>query len=316
MKLVLDTNILVPETALGSRKLDLLLDFSRRTESTVLIPDVVLEEMEAFITREAEKHVAASANATLFLSRTTGKPLQPVMLPAPTEAAAAYLEQVRTKLRLLDAQILRRKPTYLDQLVHRATRRKKPFNDSGGGFRDGIIWLEVLDIRFLGKGDEVKVCFISKNTKDFGDNDNLHAELREEADAVSLQLQYFSSLDSFLRAHAEPIAFISEEFVSTTVDIGELENEVMQGDFSYFRRSLERWFSRKYSDATGEVRIQSVQLVLDRKLPRRVDGLKLDFSGRILPQGESDEEIEVQRIADCGDSQGRRGRGSRRAAPA
>ena len=37
-----------------------------------------------------------------------------------------------------------------------------------------------------------------------------------------------------------------------------------------------------------------------RKLPRHVDTSKLDFSGRILPEGEPDEEIEVQRIADRG----------------
>jgi putative transposase len=41
-----------------------------------------------------------------------------------------------------------------------------------------------------------------------------------------------------------------------------------------------------------------------RKLPFSVDGLQVDFSGRMICQGGSDEEVEVQRITDCGDLEG------------
>jgi len=42
-----------------------------------------------------------------------------------------------------------------------------------------------------------------------------------------------------------------------------------------------------------------------RKLPHSVDRLEVDFSGRITVEAGSDEEVEVQRIADCSDLEGR-----------
>jgi hypothetical protein len=65
-----------------------------------------------------------------------------------------------------------------------------------------------------------------------------------------------------------------------------------------------RWLRWRWADSKWRAGVFSKARVArrtganNRKLPRRVDSSKLDFSGRILHSGRFNEEIEVQRVAD------------------
>ncbi len=263
MRIVIDTNVLIPELALSSRKFELFANYCKRTESLILLPDVVVDELNAYMVRSARRHAAEAIEAISFFANATGKSVSVPELPAPETVAKDYLERVKKRLGISNKQILHRRPEFLEELVSRATRRNKPFNENGEGFRDCIIWLEVLDTRQVGQASDVQVCFISKNTRDFGGNDVLHAELREEAERVGIRIQYYSSLDSFLKSHADQIAFITFDYLNAKAPVEEIENELISAEIQTFQRQLQRSFSRKYDSTASDPVLTSAQLELD-----------------------------------------------------
>ena len=85
----------------------------------------------------------------------------------------------------------------LNEIIERSIQRKKPFNKGDKGFRDTLLWLNVIDI----VKKYSRVSFVSQNTNDFGDeNGRLHSELKAELSRhlpQDINFFYFKSLHDF-----------------------------------------------------------------------------------------------------------------------
>jgi PIN domain len=69
-----------------------------------------------------------------------------------------------------------------DALIRRAASRRRPFNDSGGGYRDALLWEMVCHV-----GSSGPVMFLSNDHKAFADpNGGLHDHLRQDLDSRDL----------------------------------------------------------------------------------------------------------------------------------
>lgn len=87
-------------------------------------------------------------------------------------------------LKQVDAKIYSYPNISHEQVVRRELLRKKPFNETGKGYRDYLIWRTVLEIA---KESDEPIALITKNTKDFADNDNnLHSDLISDLNKESV----------------------------------------------------------------------------------------------------------------------------------
>ena len=263
MRIVLDANIFLSDLSLRSQKLRLLVEYAERTESTICVPDVVLREVEAHVGRLAEGHLAAIGSAYDFLEQAAEQAEERPKLLSPQDIASQFIKRLKLRYHISERSILTASPAHLIELVERATKRLKPLSDRGEGFRDGLIWLEILDLIRAGGDQAEPVIFISSNSRDFGAEDQLHKALHDDVTSVHGRLEYYSSLDSFLKKHAEKIAFITTEFVHELLDPDFLAREVIAMDSMRSRPPIRRWFARRYSGIPEKAAVTSLELGLE-----------------------------------------------------
>ena len=111
--------------------------------------------------------------------------------------------------------------------------------DNSQEFRDGILWLTLLDAAVSKKQ---KLAFISSNVKDFADSaGSLRSELAEEAHLRGAEISFYTSVDEFLRGHADRISFITIEWLTANLDLGELADELSSMLRTDERREVGRW---------------------------------------------------------------------------
>ena len=94
----------------------------------------------------------------------------------------------------------------VDDLVNRSLSGRKPFDGEGRkGFRDAVIWEEILDaVRREGIGEMI---LISGNSNDFGKDSALHPGLQEELEALGVAgkaIHLVESVGAFTKLHVRP----------------------------------------------------------------------------------------------------------------
>ena len=244
MIVILDTNILRQDFLLRSPKIDILLAFLLKVQGRLIIPDIVYQEIRGLYVREIQRHLKHIDDARCTLhDLLINKDIPPLQLDINAQTKL-YLDHLRKRLRLRDSDIVQYKKEYLDDVVHRATNRIHPFTDDRKEFRDVLLWLTALDL--CASQPEELVVLISNNTRDFAEKDaqKLHPVLAKEAQGKQANIQYYPSIDYFLRAHSTKYEFITKEWIFENIDIRKLERELQtqleQRGESLFQRYLER----------------------------------------------------------------------------
>ncbi len=220
MDIILDANILRNDLKFRDKVYEILNDYLIKTDSKYVLPSVVIEEIKALYERalkdryeEYKKSDEKLRNTLLFVE------MPPTLEKANIETdITRYIEFLHQKLGTADANIVPYKNEYLPELVFRAVHRKKPLDNKGQQFRDGLLWLTVLD--YAETTQEKIVAFISENVSDFSEKgqSQLAKELEEEATQRGVTVRYFRSLSDFAKAHASPIAFINVDWVNKNID--------------------------------------------------------------------------------------------------
>jgi len=212
--IVLDTNLLVADPAQRTGPSAILLDYAHRTESRILLSDLVLDELVAHRIRllEARWHdyVHAAGNVRSFAPDT------PAVPPTPDfqSIAQAHLKDVRKRLQVFDRDVLPVTEGQLREALKRAVQHTPPCTKRGEEIRDTIIWLQVLQLVRENRG--TTVAFISANTRQFATKDGALLPTLA-AEATDGRLVYYTSLDAFAKQHATPIEFITTKWIEERI---------------------------------------------------------------------------------------------------
>ncbi|MBI3854726.1 MAG: DUF4935 domain-containing protein [Planctomycetes bacterium] len=233
MRIILDSNVLMSESWAFSARFRALRDYASVSKSTILLPQIVREEVTGKYLdwyrqacdrlkanrRELDEHLAKLGVTVLALPS----------LPDPGDVLARFQSHLSDIDSNLHGEALPYKDGMLGDLVSRLIHRVKPASQKGEEARDVLLWLSILEYLKTTKEDKSKPCFISGNTKDFGDgNGGLHKDLAEDLRQRGLDLKYYPGLEGFLKEHNEPIAFIRDEWIRNAVKIEELRVELKQ----------------------------------------------------------------------------------------
>jgi hypothetical protein len=242
--IVVDSNILIQNYAFNSHPMQNLLAFAQKTDSYVYIHKIVIDEVIANIERrcisaieEIRKNFNELAkwgaevpefNEEKMIKNALKNFLDNVSIPkgifieaSGTGASELVIIAKRNILAPIDA-------SDLDETITRLIKRIPPSKDNGEGFRDTIIWLNML--KYCKKHyNGCPIAFISANTKEFADKDkNLKPNLLEDAKRVGLDLEYFTSIADFLKKFAEPIKGIDLDWINGRLDIKEIKIIIQQ----------------------------------------------------------------------------------------
>jgi len=244
MQIIIDTNILRQDLFLRSRKSEMLIDYLSKTEHQIILPEVVFREILALYKRTVVEKLGNVVKGHDDLARILSKPVD---YQKPTFEIDDQLEifekNLRQKFHITDKEVIAINNAHLPDLVNRAINRIHPFSESKAEFRDALIWLTILDQAYL--ASDKTITFISANTKEFSDTeDTLHPKLLEEAKARGVIVEYYSSLDNFIKSKASKIEFITEKWLEENLDFENLEAELI--------KILERYRTEKLADRAKE----------------------------------------------------------------
>jgi hypothetical protein len=224
MKVVLDSSILCADFRLEGGPFQTFFQGLARIGASCHLPETVLDEVIAGQRRQLEE-------IKQKLGRLQGKWMQlagcPLSLITATTFPARpdYAEYLRARLKEREVEILPYPEVPHKILVERALARRRPFKESGSGYRDALIWHSTLAL--IG-GEAEHVCLVTANTKDFGVSPALHPDLQGDVKEGSI-VELFNTLEQFNAIKVVPVL----------ERLGDLMRSLDEGTFSAF--SLDRW---------------------------------------------------------------------------
>ncbi len=294
MNVVLDTNILREDLPMKSTKFNILFDYIKKTNSKVIMPKIVYQEIAAVYKREIIDRLQEFRKAKGALKGVlVDASIQDFKIVIANEVKK-YLAFLKKKLGISDNDIIPYEDDYLKEVVERAIRRTKPFSERGEGFRDALLWLTILDIART--TDQKILIFISSNVKHFASKGCLHYTLFKEAEDEGLTIKYYNSISHFIKDHASKIDYITYEWLVSAIDLDIIDKEVIDTLKSKGEHQLLEWAKLEDKKTTGYVNpISSFMDIDEFYVYEMMNGslyVEALYNGEVEVEFEVEEEIE------------------------
>ena len=205
MYVILDSNIIIEAGYGRGAMLRFFLSVSKMLNLHILVSPIVIDEVVARYRASIEKETRRLQQSARKLSN---------LLPPSESVIGVKLDLERTvmeyrkRLELSfsgDSEASLCYPTIgHSELVARALMRRRPFNESGSGYRDTLIWLSIVEFMSTTVDHAILItadgAFMSTDRK-------LHADLAEDLAGVGRNegdLVLATSLSAFVDAHVRP----------------------------------------------------------------------------------------------------------------
>ena len=150
-----------------------LLDESVRSKWTVVLSEVVEWELAALLRRHLKQQMTQAAAAARVFRRFVDVPGADLNVGA---IVAREMERLRGDVLGAGGELRELPEMSLAPLVHRAIDHRRPFGESGSGFRDAIIWETAIELA----GDGEVVVLISGDRRAYSEAGALHPDLASE----------------------------------------------------------------------------------------------------------------------------------------
>lgn len=256
MLLLIDTNIIFNNWFLRSPQFALLANFCRNTGAKLMLPQVVIDEVDAKFKAERSKTVQSLQDVLRRCTDLSNEPIPAIAIDMNqpysfVDVAANHFQNVEVlSYDLVEHAVM----------VKKAIAYKRPFRESEKGYRDCLMWLSVLQHlarphRRSGSMPPEHIAFINQNTSDFCDKNDptkLHQDLLADLDAYQIknEISMFTSLRAFIDARVDS-SLHSVEHRAFVDELDEnIENAVEDGAIAFLKeRSLSE--TRRMLDAAN-----------------------------------------------------------------
>ena len=208
MFVVLDSSIIRQDLRFSTNPSRVLLGNHRVIPVTLVVPDVVIDEVtnlfrEEFITavtalREAHKKTKWLAPGTPDLGE----------LPLVEPETVKYREFLLKQISDAGGRTLPYPQIPHQTIVKRELQRRKPFKKDGSGYRDLLIWESLCQLTWSG---HERIAFITANVRDFISDAWLHEDLATDILNPG-RVEVFASLKHFNEKHLIPRLEIDDRF--------------------------------------------------------------------------------------------------------
>ncbi|TNV71596.1 hypothetical protein FGO68_gene15040 [Halteria grandinella] len=228
MIVIFDTTEFYTNLRLEGPNYMLLRTYLNKTSTIFVVPKIVFEETVNHFRERLLKHskeVKDGLNNLSKLIAVTGYNFNPNLNQE--EAVEKYRRELDSLILQMNGKVIGYEKVDVDKLVKRSLERRKPFDGDGKiGFRDAVLW-ETLLQELHGKDPNTTVYLISKNSKDFGTEEQLFKPLQLECVGVGMKetcVRLFNGLQSFIDSVVKPHL--------DTLD--EIQDRLKQGEYKGF----------------------------------------------------------------------------------
>ncbi|MBI1938282.1 MAG: DUF4935 domain-containing protein [Ignavibacteriales bacterium] len=262
MDVILDTNILRKDFKMTSKLFEAFLVFLKKTDSRLVLPEIVVDEILSLYKRELDALNKKYSDVVNKISNTS-------FITAPKQNLKIDLEKEVTEFNKLilhppniyPTVIIPNKSEHLKESINILLSAQKPASEKRNEYRDVLIWLSIKE--HLKKRKKLNTSFISANTKEFSDENNqLAPTLIEEVNKLGSCLNYYPSLEEFLKCNADKIEFIDEQWINNNLDSKEvirlLSDTLERRDYK-----ITQYLERREDNITGEIDINEIDYSVD-----------------------------------------------------
>lgn len=268
MIVTLDTNIIRKDWLMRGGDFQVFIELLAKTNSKVKLPKVIHDELKHSYKRTLKEKLG-SLNALQSLLVDHDLLRAEVDVDNQTRKYMAYLGRT---LGLGKDNIIPYKNEWLPDLVDRANKRRPPSRERKEEFRDGLIWLTVLEI--ASAPDEKAIVLISNDggftaekkgklrkheASESPDNiteARLHPDLESEAESRGVSVKFYQSLRSFLDEHSDPVRTIDEQWIEQEVDLDRIGNRLFEE--ASHDVTLREWLRRQDQRCVHETAVGSL----------------------------------------------------------
>ena len=205
MHIILDANALIAEGYGDSSRAHELLSISRSLGFQVHVPKVVLEELVGHYSRRLEKAISAMSGHIADLAWLVDRELDyPIDESDRQNESKMFRDRLLARLATANVNTPSYPTNTHEEIVKRATSRRRPFDDSGSGYRDTLIWFNILDL--AGELDG-RIMLVARD-KDFADKSGyLHNDLMDDLTSNEQpkdRIVLISSIKELMEQHIHP----------------------------------------------------------------------------------------------------------------
>lgn len=239
MRIVIDSNIIYEDFQMDGSKFRLLFDALNKTGDLLYIPQIVIDEVKTIYAEDIGGHKNRADKLISKIERMTNKELHHIITDEfIQDAITSYDHTLSRILRHQAVEILDYPEISHQGVVERISSRKKPFGKSDKGYRDFLIWQNIIS---LAKQYNETIAFISKDIKAFGkkgkkdeagDKHCLHSDLVDDLKLHDLKVDsvvLYDDLKIFLDDHIMPEMDVLKE-ISNLLLSGEYKGLRLQSD--------------------------------------------------------------------------------------
>jgi hypothetical protein len=236
MRVLLDSSVLTEgDWGLTGAAAQALLAASERNRLRLIVPEIVIREVTNSQGEREQTAINKVNSEQRKLRRLQNHfSIDPPAVTTPAPVRDAYAEQLRQRLEEARVQTPALPDLPHDQVVDRALGRRRPFDSEGRkGYRDTLIWLNVLDL--LCEGEELLFVtddgdFLAKD-----DKGKLHQHLLDdlaERGINAASIRICASLESAVEITLKPAREVLEKLrrrLDIDIDFRERVEQELEG---------------------------------------------------------------------------------------
>lgn len=200
----LDTNIFYNQWYLTSADFRLLFNYIENTDSVLLLSELVCEEVENIRNRDLESIVEILKHEVKKAKKLNNSVLFDYNFDELNEDKYDFRNLVQEKV--TSVEFISYENIKQNEVVRRALKKIKPFQEEEKGYRDTLIWLSFLTY-LSSKEIENEVIFITNNKSDFYNkkSDDFHDDLKTDIASFGLKckLKTYCTLFSFIENNVD-----------------------------------------------------------------------------------------------------------------
>jgi predicted nucleic acid-binding protein len=215
MILALDSNVLFHDFHMSRPRLRLIRTQAKAGAFTLAVPELVVLETVNLYREETE----AAAESLADRSQKPLERLEQLKVPAavPEIDVGTLVDIYEKKLRELledaGAEVPGLPSIPESEIVERALKRRKPFKKNDAGYRDTLIWHNVLAL-----AEQDEVVLVSENHSDFAEDKDepavLASDLQDDLEQAGLpreQVRLIPEVATFIKEHVPESARVRQE---------------------------------------------------------------------------------------------------------
>lgn len=228
MNIFLDTNVWLEDKHLESTGFSSLCAYLKRTNSSIILPNLVLEEVlgvyDRTLLEKCEKTFSAGRDVLKYLIRQDSQKQRFTLdIDRNGERDALRRRLLEPAHGIKTVQIDESKVD-IHEVYSRGIKRRRPANQKGEELRDVILWLTVLQYAADTKS---RVALISRDSG-FWDGESLHTELKGDIAAYNVEVSAYKDVESFNKMNALRSSFLAAKEVQGLLDVRELDAKAVE----------------------------------------------------------------------------------------